>query len=119
MSTTITTVMEPYSTPVIDLDRDDTESDLTSAHSGETPTLPSDEQPTIRALHQAATDSEYDLCVARIPRENKLKIEGITYVKYDPYRPRKSKRTAWYWAPDQGEELIRTKKGIALFPPSY
>jgi len=93
--------------PVIDLDADD--DDLTSLHSGETPTLPSDEAPTIKALADAATEAEYQLCVGKIPRNHKVKIGSILYVQYEPYRPRNSKRTAWYWK--QGEELIRTNKG--------
>jgi hypothetical protein len=107
---------QPSSNPVIDLDpddNDDAQSELTSLHSGETPTLPSDELPTIKALDQAATNTEYELCVARIPRDHKIKVGSVLYVRYDPYRPRNSKRTAWYW--DQGQELIRTKKGMMLF----
>jgi hypothetical protein len=115
-TTTIITVAMSSSQPspstnlVIDLDPDDD-----ALHSGETPTLPADEAPTIKALLNAANDSEYDLCIAQIPRDHKLRINGVTYVKYDPYRPRKSKRSAWYWNPLQGEELIRTKKGMMLF----
>lgn len=100
---------QPSDPPVIDLDADDTQSELTSLHSGETPTLPGDEAPTIKALADAATEAEYQLCVDKIPRNHKTKIGGILYVQYEPYRPRKSKRTAWYW--EQGEELIRTNKG--------
>jgi hypothetical protein len=99
--------------PIINLDLDD-DDELTSLYSGETPTLPSDEAPTIRALAQAATEAEYQLCVGKIPKEHKIKIGGILFIKYEPYRPRNSKRTAWYWKQGeepQGEELIRTTKG--------
>jgi hypothetical protein len=58
--------------PVIDLDADD--DDLTSLHSGETLTLPSDEAPTIKALADAATEAEYQLCVGKILRNHKVKI---------------------------------------------
>jgi hypothetical protein len=42
---------QPSTNPVIDLDSDDdAQSELNSLHSGETPTLPNDELPTIKAL---------------------------------------------------------------------
>ena len=105
--------------PVIDLDADDAQSELTSLHSGETPTLPGDEAPTIKALEIAATDAEYDLLVAQIPREHKIRIRGTTFIKYNPYRPRKSRRKAWYWDKEQGEEIICTKKGIIFTSISF
>ena len=79
--------------PIINLDTDDdAQSELTSAHSGETLTLLGDEAPIIKALETATTDAEYDLLVAQILREHKIKINGITYIKYALYRHRKSKR---------------------------
>jgi hypothetical protein len=79
--------------PIINLDADDdAQSELTSAHSGETLTLLGDEAPIIKALETATTDAEYDLLVAQILREHKIKINGITYIKYALYRHRKSKR---------------------------
>ena len=92
--------------------------DLTTiADSDITPTAPSFgahqelEESTIQALYDAATDAAYDLAVARIPSDNRIKVKGINYVKYDPYRSKRSKRSAWYWAPSQSLELIRTTKG--------
>ena len=121
-TTTIITVAMSSSQPspstnlIINLDPDDdAQSELTSLHSGETLTLPADEALIIKALFNTANDSEYDLYITQILRDHKLRINGVTYVKYDPYRPRKSKRSAWYWNPLQGEELIRTKKGMMLF----
>ena len=105
---------QPSIDPIINLDGDD-DDDLTSVHTGDTPTLPSDEGPTIKALDDAATEAEYQLCLGKIPREHKIKIGAILYVKYEPYRPRKSKRTAWYYRDGQGEELIRTNKGSYCF----
>jgi len=84
---------QPSNPLIINLDaNDDAQSELTSAHSSETPTLPSDEAPTIKALETAATDAEYNLLIAQILREHKIKINGITYIKYTLYRHRKSKR---------------------------
>ena len=87
---------QPSNPPIIDLDADNAQSELTSLHSGETLTLPSDEAPTIRALETAATDAEYNLLVAQIPREYKIRIRSTTFIKYNPYRPRKSRRKVWY-----------------------
>jgi hypothetical protein len=80
--------VQPFNPPVtIDLDTDNAQSELTSAHSGETLTLPGDKAPTIKALDLAATDAAYDLLVAQIPREHKVRIRGVTYIKYALYRP--------------------------------
>jgi hypothetical protein len=103
---------QPSNPPVINLDVNDAQSELTSLHSGETPTLPGEEAPTIKALENAAIDAEYELLVAQIPREYKIRIGGTTFIRYDLYRPRRSKRTSWYWGKDQAEEVICTKKGI-------
>jgi len=55
----------PSTNLIIDLDPDDdAQSELTSLHSGETLTLPADEALTIKALLNAANDSEYDLYIA-------------------------------------------------------
>lgn len=95
----------------IDLSDDDDGSDLTSAVSGETPTLPdSGEAPSIRALQTAADDAAYDLALARIPSEHRVKIGVHYYVKYDTYRPKRSKKLAWYWHSSIAEELFCTTK---------
>jgi hypothetical protein len=75
--------------------------------SGDTPTLPSDESPTIQALFQTPNDTAYKLVLARIPTYHRIKLKGVHYVKYNSYRSKKSKRSAWYWHQDQAEELIR------------
>jgi hypothetical protein len=92
----------------------DNSSELTALVSGDTPTLPGQEQPSIRALYEAHDDVAYDLAVAQIPREHRLQAKGIWYVRYEPYRNRRSRRSAWYWAKEQAEELIRTSKGKCL-----
>lgn len=98
----------------IDIDEfDDGISDLTTAVSGETPTLPSDEPPSIRAINEAikaADEVAFDLAVARIPQEHKVKIGQFWYIKYDFYRHKKSKKNAWYWE-GQGIEVICISKG--------
>ena len=70
-TTTIITVamsssqLSPSTNLVIDLDpNNDAQSELTSLYSGETPTLPADEAPTIKALFNTVNDSEYDLYIA-------------------------------------------------------
>jgi len=87
----------------IELDNE-TESDrLTTLESSETPTLDDGESPTIKALEaaqRAADDAAFNLVVARMPSNYRLKVRGIHYVLYDLYRPRKSKRRAWYWESD-------------------
>jgi hypothetical protein len=96
----------------IDVDND---SELTLLHTGDTLTLDDGEHPLIKALtaaQEAHDDAEFNLIVARMPLDYRLMINGIYYVKYDPYRPKKSVRTAWYWLPSQATELIRTSKGI-------
>ena len=99
-TTTIITVAMSSSQPspstnlIIDLNpNDDAQSELTSLYSGETPTLSADEALIIKALLNAVNDSEYDLYIAQILRDHKLRINSVTYVKYDLYRPRKSKRS--------------------------
>jgi hypothetical protein len=89
----------------------DNNSELTTLVSGDTPTLPGQEQPSIRALFEAHDDAAYDLAVAQIPRDHRVQVKGIWYVRYEPYRHRRSRRSAWYWAKEQAEELIRTSKG--------
>jgi hypothetical protein len=92
----------------------DNGSELTTLVSGDTPTLPGQEQPSIRALFEAHDDAAYDLAVAQIPRDHRVQVKGIWYVRYEPYRHRRSRRSAWYWAKEQAEELIRTTKGKFL-----
>jgi hypothetical protein len=89
----------------------DNNSELTTLVSGDTPTLPGQEQPSIRALFEAHDDAAYDLAVVQIPRDHRVQVKGIWYVRYEPYRQRRSRRSAWYWAKEQAEELIRTSKG--------
>jgi hypothetical protein len=85
---------------LIKLDNE-TESDrLITLESGETLTLDDGESPTIKALlaaKAARDDAEFNLVVAYMPFDHKIKVNGIHYVLYDPYRPRKSKRRAWYF----------------------
>jgi len=92
-TTTIITVAisssqpSPSTNPVINLDlNDDAQSELTSLYSGETPTLPADEVSIIKALFNIVNDSEYDLYIIQILRDYKLRINSVTYVKYDLYR---------------------------------
>jgi hypothetical protein len=54
--------------------------ELTSLYSRETPTLPADKAPITKALDQDANDSEYDLYIAWIPREHKIKVNGIRHI---------------------------------------
>lgn len=102
--------------PSIDIydDGDNDGSDLTSAISGDTPTLPGDEAPSIQAIinaQKASDEAAYDLAVARIPSEHRVKIGRYHYIIYDAYRPRKCQRSAWYWDAKQARELICTTKG--------
>ncbi len=103
----------------IELDNE-TESDrLTTLESGETPTLDDGESPTIKALlaaQAAHDDAEFNLVVARMPSDHRIKVNGIHYVLYEPYRPCKSKRKAWYFKSDQAQELICTTKGDLSVP---
>ncbi|KAH8587861.1 hypothetical protein B0O99DRAFT_601322 [Bisporella sp. PMI_857] len=98
----------------IELDDASDTSSLTTAISGETPTLPSDENPSVRALLEAKTDRAFNEALSRIPRENQIKIRDVLYVKYAPYRSKKSTRQAWYWDNNQAEELIRATKGPTM-----
>jgi hypothetical protein len=78
----------------------ETESDhLTTLESGDTPMLDDGKSPTIKALdaaQAAADDAAFNLVVARMPSDYRIKVRGIHYVLYDSYKPRKSKRRAWY-----------------------
>ena len=98
----------------IDVDAQTDNSCLTTAVSGETPTLPGDEAPQIKALEEAADDATYDLIYARIPQINKTTVRDVRYIYLDPYRTKKSKRTAWYWKPEHAVELVRVTKGIVI-----
>ena len=99
------------SADTIDLGDVSDTSSLTTVISGETPTLLSDENPSVRALFEASTNRSFDDALSRIPRENRVKIKDVLYVKYAPYRSKKSARQAWYWDKSQAEELIRVTKG--------
>lgn len=95
----------------IDVDNSSESSTLTTLESGDTPTLFADELPTIQALLSTKDDAAYEHLCASIPRAHRVKIKGIHYIRYDPYRSKKSKRNAWYWQKDQAEELIQISKG--------
>ena len=72
---------------------------LTTLESGDTPTLNDGKSPTIKALAAAQAahdDAAFELVVARMPTNHRIRISHVHYVLYDPYRPRKSKRKAWY-----------------------
>jgi hypothetical protein len=93
----------------IELDKETESDQLTTLKSGDTPTLDDSVSPTIKALdaaRKAADDAAFNLVVARMPSDHRIKVRGIHYVLYNPYRPRKSKRSAWYWAPVQGQEEV-------------
>jgi hypothetical protein len=96
---------------LMDVDNASDDSNLTTLESGDIPTLPCDEAPPIQALYAAIDDARYDLAHASIPRDNRVKIKGIHFVKYDPYRSKRSRRSVWYWDKKQAEELIRVTKG--------
>ena len=96
----------------MDVDTTSENSALTTVISGETPTDLFNEAPTLRALNDAKDDAAYEVLVASIPSRNKCQYGRINYVKVEPYRTKKSKKTAWYWNPALAEELIRTSKGM-------
>jgi hypothetical protein len=105
------TIMASINIDLIGIDSTSETSNLTTFGSGNKPTLPSDESPTIQALTAAKDEAAYDLIYASIPREHRVKIYDVHYVKYEPYRSKRSKRNAWYWNPTQAQELIRVTKG--------
>ena len=88
-----------------------TDSDLTTL-SGQTPTNPGDDPIEIAALIQAQDDVAFDLAYSRLPRQMRIKINYVDYVKYNSIRSSKSQKRAWYWGPDQAEELLRVTKGM-------
>ena len=94
----------------IDNDLSSETSSLTTALSGQTPTDPFGDDPTIQALLQAASNADYELVVATIPLHHKLTIKRIQYILFEPYSTRRSKKVAWYWV-DHGVELIRATLG--------
>jgi len=55
----------------------DNQSELTTLYSSDTPTLPGQEQPLIRALFEAYDNATYDLAVAQIPRDDRIQVRGI------------------------------------------
>jgi hypothetical protein len=75
-----------------------TESDyLITLESSDTLMLDNGESPTIRALdavQAAADDTTFNLVIARMPFNYRIKVRGIHYVLYNLYRPCKSKRRA-------------------------
>jgi hypothetical protein len=87
---------QPSNPPIINLNTNNAQSELTSLYSNKIPTLSSNEAPIIKALEIVAIDAEYNLLVAQILREYKICIYSITFIKYNLYRPRKSRRKAWY-----------------------
>jgi hypothetical protein len=114
------TAANTTNTDPMDVNTDLEGSGLTTAISGEILTDPFNEAPTIQALINAKDDAAYNALVASIPSRNKYRApDGIEYVKMDPYRSKKSKKTAWYWHPALAEELIRTTKGMPRFKRRY
>ena len=87
----------------MEVDTTSENSALTTVISGETPT---------DLFNDAKDDAAYEVLVASIPSRNKCQCGRINYVKVEPYRTKKSKKTAWYWNPALAEELIRTSKGM-------
>src|SRR3954451_17933417 len=100
----------------VDLDAFSDSSSLSSANTGDTPTIFSDESPSIQALLKAQNERAYHNALDKIPSDHKVKIADVYYVKYDHYRSKKSRRDEWYWKPEQAEELIRITKGSSPFP---
>ena len=74
----------------------DSESDLTTLNSGETPTLPGGEPVSIKALLTAQDNLEFELAYARLPTEHRLKVRGTKYCRYEPYKQKRSIKDAWY-----------------------
>jgi hypothetical protein len=74
----------------IELDNESDSDRLTTLQSGDTPTLDDGESPTIKALMAAQDDTTFNLVVARMPSNHRIKIGHTHYVLYDSYRPRKS-----------------------------
>ena len=104
---------------IVNNSNDDDSNSLTTAISGQTPTDPFGDNPTLRSLlSTAASNADYALVVATIPRANKLTIKRIEYVLYEPYNIRRSKKVAWYWI-DHGVELLRTTAGISPLPSPF
>jgi len=99
----------------IDVD-EASESDLTTL-SDQTPTNPGDAPPELAALVQAVDDAAFDLAYSQLPRQLRVKINGIDYVKFNSIRSSKSTKRAWYWGPDQAEELLRVTPGKTITPP--
>jgi hypothetical protein len=97
----------------LDLTEDDN-SDLTSLDD-QTPTFPGDEAPQLKAIENAADEAVAALAYARFPKEHRKRIRGIDYVLYDPYRPKKAKKSGWYWDRKQAIELVRVTGGKLLF----
>ena len=62
----------------------DTQLELTTLESGDAPTLPSDESPTIQALFQAHNETTYKLALARIPTYHRIKLKGIHLCQIQP-----------------------------------
>ncbi|KJZ68600.1 hypothetical protein HIM_12009 [Hirsutella minnesotensis 3608] len=96
----------------------DNSSELTTLVSGDTPTLPGQEQPSIRALFEAQDDAAYDLAVAQIPRDHRVRVKGIWYVRYEPYRFDDSgkelrNRKIWKYANSQNKPTHLLVHGIS------
>jgi hypothetical protein len=77
----------------IDVDND---SELTSLHTRDTPTLDDGEHPSIKALtaaQEAHDDAEFNLIVARMPSDHRLMINGLNlatpFYQAQQLRPRK------------------------------
>ena len=102
---------------LVDIDMT-TESDLTTL-SELTPTNPGDEPAEIRALVPAVDDAAFNLAYNQLPRDQRVKIGGISFAKYEPLRGTKSQKRAWYWDREQAEELLRATPGNMVTPFSY
>ena len=98
----------PNSTPTEPIEFDDEDdSELSILNSEDVLTLDGD--PSLKALQEAKTDAEYDLIVAQLPHDKKIKIGGIQFVRFTTFQKKNQKKRAWFWK--HGEELVRTTKG--------
>jgi hypothetical protein len=67
---------------------------------------------TIQTLEGAVDDASYNLLYARVPSEYKVLVDGIYFIKFDPYRTKRSKNTAWYTRPRHCLELVQASKSL-------
>ncbi|CZR50294.1 uncharacterized protein PAC_00166 [Phialocephala subalpina] len=67
---------------------------------------------TLPILQRTLDDTAYESVYARVPDNHKLDIDGLSWIKVDPYRVQKIILTAWYSQPRNSYDVVQASKSL-------